>query len=110
MKKIHLHVCLIGLLILSATSCKKKDITYNTDQLTDYLQLQSGKTITYRVDSTNFVYFGTIDSVTSYIMQDVVDTSVTDNLGRPSWRILRYITDTAMSQPWANLQPFKLLR
>jgi len=106
MKKIHLHVCLIGLLILSATSCKKKDITYNTDQLTDYLQLQSGKTITYRVDSTNFVYFGTIDSVTSYIMQDVVDTSVTDNLGRPSWRILRYITDTAMSQPWANLETY----
>jgi len=105
MKKTHLLFCFIALSILSIMGCKKTD-TYKTDQLTDYLQLQSGKSITYRLDSTNFVFYGTIDTVTSYIVQDVVDTLVNDNLGRPSWRVIRYITDTAQSTPWANNETY----
>jgi len=105
MKKINLLICFIALTILSITSCKKTD-TYKTDALTNYMQLQTGKSITYRLDSTNFTFFGTIRTVTSYIVQDVVDTLINDNLGRPSWRVIRYITDTAMSQPWANLETY----
>ena len=108
MKKINIIICFAALVILSVTSCKKTDITYKTDQLTDYLQLQPGKSITYRLDSTNFVVFGTIDSVTSYLVQDVVDTLVNDNLGRPSWRIIRYIADTSQTQPWTNLETYLL--
>jgi len=58
------------------------------------------------LDSLNFTNFGTSVSTTSYMIQDVVDTLIPDNLGRPSWRIFRYITDTAMSQPWANLETY----
>ena len=107
MKKIRLFFCFLGLTILSITGCKKT-ITYQTAQLTDYLQLQPGKVITYRLDSTNFTFFGTIRTITSYIAQDIVDTLATDNLNRPSWRIFRYITDTAMSQSWANLETYMI--
>jgi hypothetical protein len=107
MKKINLLIVFITVLFLSIAGCKKID-TYQTALLTDYLSLQPGKTITYHLDSTNFVFFGTIDSVTSYTVQDVVDTLFNDNLGRPSWRVIRYITDTAQANPWANLETYSI--
>ena len=107
MKKIHIIICFIAIAISSITGCKKT-ITYQTAQLTDYLELQPGKTITYHLDSTNFVFFGTIDTVTSYTIQDVVDTLFIDNLGRPSWRVIRYITDTAQSAPWSNNETYQI--
>jgi hypothetical protein len=107
MKKIHIIFCFIALAISFTTGCKKTG-TYQTALLTDYLQLQTGKSITYRLDSTNFVFFGTIDSVTSYTVQDVVDTLFTDNLSRPSWRVLRYITDTAQSTGWQDNETYQV--
>ncbi len=109
MKKINIlfiFPALISVFIFSQGCKKVTNVTYHTDSLTSYLALQPGKTITYRLDSTNFLFFGTIDSVSTYYVQDVVDTLITDNLGRPSWRIFRYITDTAYSQPWANLETY----
>lgn len=107
MKKIHPVIYIIAVAISSITSCKKTGV-YQTALLTDYLQLQPGKSITYRLDSTNYVYYGTIDTVTSYIVQDVVDTLFTDNLGRPSWRVIRYITDTAQSAPLSNNETYQI--
>jgi len=108
MKKINIPVLFISLfLILLITACKKT-LTYKTDKLTDYMNLQPGKSITYRLDSTTFTFFGTIRTVTSYIVQDVIDTIIEDNLGRPTWRVFRYINDTALSQSWANLETYTI--
>lgn len=101
-------VYLFLIILLTVSACKKSYYTYQTDQLTDYLSLQSGKTITYRMDSTNFTFFGTTRTVTSYLVQDVIDTTILDNLGRPTWRVFRYITDTAQSQPWTSLETYTI--
>ncbi|HVM89580.1 MAG TPA: hypothetical protein VMT76_15435 [Puia sp.] len=104
MKKINIFFFSLLLFILFS-ACQKKGI-YQTDQVTDWVQLQPGKTITYRMDSTNYTYFGLYTTVTTYTVQDVVDTTFMDNLNRPTWRVIRYITDSTQTQPWQNLETY----
>ena len=99
MKKNHSIFFLIAITILF--SCKKTpSINFQSAQLSDYLQLQAGKYITYRLDSLEFIAFGTQQTIVSYQAMDIVDTIITDNLGRPGWRINRYLNDTAASGSW----------
>jgi len=93
---------LIGLLIFS---CKKKDAFDDTDfqkqrLLELIMPLEKGRSITYRVDSTVFTNFGRTTEIHSYLVKHVVDTTITDNLGRPSFRVFTYLSDTTGSQPW----------
>jgi hypothetical protein len=87
-------------------SCGKKteqidDYDFQKERLTELLiPLQPGKYITYRVDSTVFTNFGRTTEVHKYLVKHVVDAQVTDNLDRPSFRVYRYITDSASTQPW----------
>jgi hypothetical protein len=90
----------MGMLAFSLFSCKKETVVYQTDSINDYLPLAVNKYITYRVDSTVYTNFGTVTEVHKYQMKFVVDAQVTDNLGRPSFRIFRYIRDSAGTQPW----------
>jgi len=97
-----------GLLIFITAfifSCKKKDVFDDTDFKKDRLTeliipLQPGKYITYRVDSTIFTNFGRSTEVHKYLVKHVVDSAITDNLGRPGFRIFTYISDSAGTQPW----------
>ncbi len=98
MKKIFPYSLSFALLFFM-DSCKKSD-TYQSDQLTDYLQLQIGKYITYRMDSLQYINFNTQDTIVSYLAKDVIEDSVVDNLGRPSWRVIRYLSDTTGTSPW----------
>lgn len=72
-------------------SCKKETEKFRTDAATDYYPLQVGKYITYNLDSTVFIHFGAEDTVIHYQAQDRVDAQITDNLGRPAYRIIHYI-------------------
>ena len=74
-------------------SCNKKDTSLNPTQLIEYMPLQPGKYIHYRLDSMRFVDFGQRDTVVSYDAKDVIDGEVTDNLGRQTFRVVRYLRD-----------------
>lgn len=89
------------LAVISFFSCKKQTETFNTDSLGDYLPLETGKYITYRLDSTVFLNFGKRMEVHSYQVKYEINAEVPDNLGRPAYRIYRYIRDTAGEQSWA---------
>src|SRR6266498_5784956 len=80
-------------------SCKKTE-QYQSAALSDYYPMQVGKYITYRVDSTIFTNFGHTIQIHSYQIKHSIDALVTDNLGRPAYRVFRYIRDTAGTQPW----------
>jgi hypothetical protein len=99
MKKIPFYLLSIVFagICITINSCKKKD-TFQSDQLADYMQLQVGKYVTYRLDSLKFINFG--DTLISYLAKDVVDDSITDGSGRPSWRVIRYLSDTTGTAPW----------
>lgn len=58
----------------------------------DYFNLQPGKYIIYQLDSiVKLPLSDTAFTTRSYQAKDVVDAPITDNLGRPGWRIFRYL-------------------
>ncbi len=89
-------------------SCKKKDNNFATASLTEYYPLQSGKYITYQLDSTVFINFGERDTIISYQVQDKVDAQITDNNGQPAYRILRSIRKNA-NQQWSENNTFMVI-
>ncbi|HLX93700.1 MAG TPA: hypothetical protein VKR32_18580 [Puia sp.] len=98
MKKFYAIALILGICLFA---CKRSSINFQSAQLTDYLQLQSGKYVIYRLDSLEFVNFGTQSTIVSYQAMDVIDTLITDNLGQPTWRVNRYLSDTTGTAPWA---------
>ncbi|HWJ92987.1 MAG TPA: hypothetical protein VNR87_17860 [Flavisolibacter sp.] len=83
-------------------SCKKKTEDFTSPEMSEYLPLQTGKFITYRLDSLVFKNFGSVAETHSYQEKHVVDAIVPDGLGRPSYRIYRFTRDTAGTQPWVS--------
>jgi hypothetical protein len=108
MKKCFISVITAGVLFLSVqlTGCDKKDDSYSADAVTDYMNLETGKYVIYRLDSTTFINFGQKDTTVSYQAKDVVEGPATDNLGRAGWRIVRYLrplTSTSESDWQVNI-------
>lgn len=97
MKKIFTRLTLLTATVFFFTQCKKTD-QFTSEPVEDYLQLSVGKYITYRLDSMQFENLDTIKS--SYQVKDEIEGEITDNLGRKSWRVIRYYRDVAGTQPW----------
>lgn len=98
-KLLHLIIAIVGCLTIAG--CDRTTEELQSELPSDYIPLQVGKYITYRLDSTVFTSFGTGVAVHSYQEKHIVDAKITDALGRDSYRILRFIRDTAGTQPWA---------
>lgn len=89
-------------LLLSAffiISCNKNE-QLNKTAIGEYYPTLSGKYIIYRVDSTVFTNFGRTTEIHRYRVKHVIDSLVTDNSGRPSYRVFRYINDSLGTGPW----------
>ncbi len=93
MRKVFFLLAVISAVIF--TACTKDPEVFNTESISDYSPLLAGKYITYNLDSTVFINFGTKDTVISYQVKHEVDALITDNLGRPAYRIIRYKRKTA---------------
>jgi hypothetical protein len=96
------RIILLALAAIFLYSCSDKKETFATEPLTDYLPLEPGKYITYRVDSLIFTDFGHKIDTHRYQIKHVVDAEITDNLGRPSFRVFTYIRDSAGIGDWQN--------
>ena len=97
MKKVLLLLTIASALIFNA--CKKSTDVLAVASVSTYSPLQVGKYISYNLDSSIFINFGTKDTVIKYQVKHQVDALITDNLGRPAYRIIRYIRKTA-ANPW----------
>ncbi len=104
MRKVFFFLITISAFFLS--SCKKSTEIFDTAPLSDYDPLIVGKYVTYNLDST-VVYqnFGQTLTVNSYQVKLVVDAQINDNLGRPAYRVIRYIRKTA-ANPWVSDNTF----
>ncbi len=80
-------------------SCNEKE-EFTTESINDYIKLTPGKYITYRIDSMVFTNFGRDIEYRKYQVKHVIDAQITDNEGRPAYRVYRYLRDTAGLQPW----------
>lgn len=95
-------IVLFTVVVSGLISCsKEKEEWVAAEPLADYLPLEVGKFITYRVDSlvTNPL-FNTSMETHSYQIKHVVDAQLTDNLGRPAYRIYRFQRNADGSGPW----------
>jgi hypothetical protein len=68
--------------------------------LQQYLPLEPGKYIIYKLDSTVFTQLGRSEEVHSYQEKHLIQGIVTDNLGRTSYRVYRYIRDSGGQKDW----------
>lgn len=81
-------------------SCSDKTEEFVSESLSDYIPLQTGKYITYRLDSLVFTNFGRNTEIHRYQVKHVVDAQVTDNQGRPSFRVFTYLSDSLGAESW----------
>ena len=88
--------------VLAFTGCKKETEEFTSEPLSEYLPLEIGKYITYRLDSTVFIESGRKEVVRTYQEKLEVAAQLADNLGRPSYRLDRFIRDSAGDNPWAR--------
>lgn len=93
MRKVSLLLIIVSALVF--TSCNKDAEVLDLPAINDYYPLQVGKYVTYSLDSTVFINFGTKDTVIKYQVKHQIDGTLTDNLGRPAYRVTRYIRKTA---------------
>ncbi|MES2647851.1 MAG: hypothetical protein V4717_13300 [Bacteroidota bacterium] len=101
-----LAITIVGTCLFQA--CSDKKIELAIPPLSDYMPLNVGKYITYRLDSTNITKFGADTAVTSYRVRELVDAEITDGLGRKAYRILRTITDSGGAAPFSNNNTFMI--
>lgn len=97
-----LFIAILSGISFTQFSCKSETETLETEELNSYLPLVPGKYITYRIDSLVFPNFGRAEEIHRYQVKHVVDAMITDNLGRPSFRIYRYLNDSTASGPWVS--------
>jgi len=93
MKKYPLFLFTIAT-IISFSACKKSSEELQTAALSDYSPLVVGKYITYSLDSLIYTSFGTASEIHSYQVKYETDAQITDNQGRPAYRIIRYIRNS----------------
>ena len=89
----------ISLTILIICGCNKSNPLV-TDSPADYYPMHVGNYIIYRMDSLKYINVGSQDTLISYHAKEVVDDSITDNLGRLSYRVVRYLSDTNEISEW----------
>jgi hypothetical protein len=89
----------LSLLIFIMCSCNKNNPLV-TDGPSDYYPMHIGNYIIYRMDSLKYINVGSRDTLISYHAKEVVEDSITDNLGRPSYRVVRYLSDTSETSEW----------
>ncbi len=92
---------LIGVFLLSSLlfSCSRSTESFYNVSVDHYYPLQTGKYIVYRLDSLVYINFGKKDTTISYQVKYETDSLLTDNIGRPFYRIFRYIRKNA-SDSW----------
>jgi hypothetical protein len=100
MKNVVVYFLVFICLSAGLSSCTDEKETLSFASISDYAPLSIGKYITYRVDSLVFTNFGRNIEIHKYQMKHVVDAQFTDGMGRPSYRIIRYISDSTGTNPW----------
>ncbi len=100
MRKILLGTFISLVAVATIVSCNSTKETLDLPLLQDYYPMQVGRVFTYRLDSTALTNFSTQLTKKYYLAKDSVESQFTDNLGRQSFRIYRYLRDTLSLQPW----------
>lgn len=96
-----LYITLLSLTVLfSVNSCGTEKEEFVAPALSDYLPMQVGKYIIYRMDSTVFTNLNTVIEVHKYQVKHEVTSVTTDNLGRTTYIVNRFLRNEAGTSAW----------
>lgn len=109
MKTTFLLAPAVSMFLLLAAGCSDKKDLLAPERADNYVAAQSGKYIIYQTDSTVFNAGGTLLQVNSYQQKDVIDIAMTDAMGRPGYRVYRYLRDLAGTQPWRSVGTYTIV-
>ena len=101
-KSVYIYACCILLFV----ACQKESESFRSEHIVDYYPLRVGNCIEYQLDSTVYINLGTEKEVHSYIIRDLVDSIITDNLERPSYKIKRSIRNLIDTTKWNDLTSY----
>jgi len=87
-------------LAFTLVSCEKQSIQVSFASIKDYFPIQKGRSLTYRLDSTIYNESSNTKSIRSHIVRDVLDTSITDNLGITNYVFKRSIRNKVDTTKW----------
>jgi hypothetical protein len=91
------------LIIVAATlfmaACNKKTAVVDDEKIESYWPLQTGKYITYQLDSLVYINFGKKDTTISYQVKYETDELMNETAGEKTYRVLRYIRKSS-NQSW----------
>ncbi len=99
----YLFILLFGFLFFS---CKKVTEAFKTELVSDYMPLQIGKFITYRLDSTVFSKSGTVIEVCKYQIKHTISAETYDNVGRKTYVVQKTLNNETASAGWRNTGSF----
>lgn len=97
---------LLGFLSMFLFCCTKETETIRVEDMKAYYPMLVGHYITYRMDSTVYVNLGTVKEIHTYLVQDKIDSLISDNLGRPSYKIRRTIRSNTDTTKWKDLTSY----
>jgi len=100
---LQIFLFLIGVVLFA---CSDKQVEMSSPPLSEYFPLRAGKYITYRLDSTVLTQFGRDTAVRSYRVRDLVESEITDALGRKSYRIIRSTSNVTGTTPFVPSATF----
>ena len=94
--------------VMLFSACEKQTIELNFPSIENYFPTKSGRSITYRLDSTIFIGSNSNKIIRSYIVRDVYDTTLLDNLGKTSYLFKRSIRNTIDTTKWDLLLTYRV--
>lgn len=98
---------LIMLLMISLLwGCARSEDLPVAGTIPQYMPLEAGRSIQYRLDSTIYPSQGTAIKVRSYIVRDRVEGPILDQQGRSAWRIVRSFRHPADTTQWTDQEQF----
>lgn len=83
-------------------SCQNSKEEFKATAIADYLPMQIGKYITYRIDSTVFTQNGAKIELHKYQVKHTVISETTDNLGRKTFIINRFMRNETGTSAWTG--------
>jgi hypothetical protein len=96
---------LVAMAIVLGFSCKKKKDTGGTEQLLglEYYPAEQGRYVEYEVDSTVYSDLSQSSVTYKYRIKEKFNGTFTDNEGRTTWRLERYIKMFNPNKPYDSI-------
>lgn len=93
---------------LAFLSCEKQSTQLNFESIEDYFPIQKRESLTYRLDSTIYNELNNTKTISTNIIRDVLDTSITDNLGKINYIYKRSIRNKIDTTKWELLLTYRV--